>query len=183
MAKSKGKFITMAFELLELRPEAKREASERIRQLTGEDVSQLAPEGWYDTSVIDSIFKITEKHYGTLMAWSTIKVMGRRVFPTIAKTVGFPEHLQTPLDWLKWEGQTFLNDHQGIDVVPRKFLTTDPGHIVVEALSPGYTCILVEGVYEGILDMCGIRQHKVRQTRCVKKGDPVCEYDITWSEG
>lgn len=182
MAKSKGKFIMMAYGLLELNPEAKREALESIQRLTGQDVSQLSPEGWYDTNVIGSIFQIAEKHYGSIMAWSTIKVMGRRVFPTIAKTIGFPSHLKTPLDWLKWEGHTFLNDHQGRDVVPRNFLITEPGHIVVEALSPGYSCVFVEGVYEGILDMCHIKQYKVRQTRCVKKGDPVCEYDITWSE-
>jgi predicted hydrocarbon binding protein len=49
--------------------------------------------------------------------------------------------------------------------------------------SQSYDCILIEGVYEGILEkMCGIKQYKVIQTRCVKKGDPVCEYDITWKE-
>lgn len=182
MAESKGKFIIMACSLLELNPEAQKEALQNIKRLTGKEYDQLDPEGWYDTSVIGSIFQIAEKYYGTIMAWATIKTMGRRVFPTIAKTVGFPKELRTPLDWIKWEGHTFLDDHRGRDVVPRKFLITDPGHVVVEAISPGYTCILIEGVYEGILQMCNIRSYNVKQTRCVKKGDPVCEYDITWSE-
>ena len=183
MAKVKGKFITMECSLLDIYPEAKDEASQSIKRLTGEEWDQLAPEGWYDASVVESILQVTEKHYGSLMGWSTIKVMGKRIFPTIKKTVGFPDSLKTPLDWLKWEGKTFLDDHQGSDVVPRKFLTTEPGHVVVEAISPGYNCILIEGVYEGILEkMCGIKQYKVIQTRCVKKGDPVCEYDITWKE-
>jgi hypothetical protein len=182
MAKSKGKFIMMAYSLLELNPEAQAEAVQSIKRLTGADVTKLAPEGWYDTNVIGTIFQIAEKYYGAIMAWSTIKVMGRRVYPTIAKTVGFPAHLKIPLDWLQWEGQSFLDDHQGNDVVPRKFLKTDPGHVVVEAISPGYSCILIEGVYEGILEMCKIKHYKVKQTRCVKKGDPVCEYDITWKE-
>jgi len=181
MAKSKGKFIQMACSLLDLNPEAKNEALQAIKRLTGESCNQLTPEGWYDTSVIESIFQVAEKHYGSIMAWSTIKIMGRRVYPTIAKTVGFPKELRTPLDWVKWEGKSFLADHQGRDVVPRKFLRTDPGHVVVEAISPGYNCILVEGVYEGILEMCNIKSYRVKQTRCVKKGDPVCEYDITWS--
>jgi hypothetical protein len=66
--------------------------------------------------------------------------------------------------------------------LPRKFLITDPGHVVVEAVSPGYTCVLIEGVYEGILEVCNITSYRVKQTRCVKRGDPVCEYDITWDE-
>ena len=182
MAQIKGKFITMACSLLELNPEAKAEALHEVKSLTGKEWNQLEPEGWYDTSVYEAIFQITEKHYGSLMAWSAIKVMGRRVYPTIAKTVGFPEELHTPLDWLKWEGNSFLDDHKGKDVVPRKFIRTDPGHVVVEGISPGYNCILIEGVYEGIFGMCNITNYTVKQTRCVKKGDPVCEYDITWEE-
>jgi hypothetical protein len=182
MAKLKGKFITLACSFLELNPEAKKEALDSIKRLTGVEWKQLTPEEWYDTSVIETVFQVIEKHYGDLMGWSAIKVIGRRIYPTIAKTVGFPVSLKTPLDWLRWEGKSFLDDHQGKDVVPRKFLTTDPEHVVVEAISPGYTCILIEGVYEGILEMCGIKQYKVIQTRCVKKGDPVCEYDITWKE-
>jgi hypothetical protein len=182
MAESKGKFIIMACSLLELNPEAQKEALHTVKRLTGKDCNQLAPEGWYDTNVIESIFQVAEKHYGSIMAWSTIKIMGRRVYPTIAKTVGFPKELRTPLDWVKWEGKSFLADHRGSDVVPRKFLRTDPGHVVVEAISPGYNCILIEGVYEGILNMCNITSCSVKQTRCVKKGDSVCEYDITWNE-
>ena len=182
MATSKGKFVKMAYSILDLNPEAQKEAMQNIKRLTGEEYERLEPEGWYDTSVIGSVFQVAEKHYGTIMARSMIKAMGRRVFPTIAKTVGFPKKLRTPLDWIKWEGHTFLDDHRGSDVVPRKFLITDPGHVVVEAISPGYTCVLIEGVYEGILEMCKIKSYSEKQTRCVKKSDPVCEYDITWSE-
>jgi hypothetical protein len=182
MAKIKGKFIRLACSLLELNPKAKREALHSVKRLTGVEWNQLTPEGWYDASVIETVYQVIEKHYGTLMGWSTIKVIGRRIFPTIAETVGFPEHLHTPLDWLKWEGNSFLDDHKGKDVVPRKFTTTEPGHVVVEAISPGYTCILIEGVYEGILNMCNIKNYTVKQTRCVKRGDPVCEYDIRWEE-
>ena len=153
-----------------------------MKRLTGEDCEQLASEGWYDTSIIGSVFQVVEKHYGGIMATSVIKTMGRRVYPTIANTVDFPEDLRTPLDWLKWEGKSFLADHQGSDILPRRFLKTEPGHVIVEAVSPGYTCVLIEGVYEGILKMCNITSYKVKQTRCVKKGDPVCEYDITWNQ-
>jgi hypothetical protein len=108
MATSKGKFVKMAYSILELNPEAQKEALQNIKRLTGEEYEQLDPEGWYDTSVIESIFQVAEKHYGTLMAWATIKTMGRRVFPTIKKTVGFPKELRTPLDWIKWEGHTLF---------------------------------------------------------------------------
>lgn len=182
MAKIKGKFITMACFLLESKPEVKEEAKQRIKEMTGKEWNQLEPEGWFDVSVLEAVFKSVEKHHGSIMGWAWIKTMGKRVYPTIDETVGLPKDLKTPLDWLRWEGNSFLDDHQGDDVVPRKFLVTDPGHVVVEAVSPGYNCAFIDGVYEGILDICKIKNYKVVQTRCLRKGDPVCEYDITWKE-
>ncbi len=52
--------------------------------------------------------------------------------------------------------------------------------MVVEAPSPGYNCSFIEGVFDGILIMCGIRLGEVTQTRCVKKGHGTCEYHIRW---
>lgn len=60
MAKVKGKFITMACSLLELNREAKREASQTIKRLTGKEWGQLTPEGWYNASVIEAVFQVTE---------------------------------------------------------------------------------------------------------------------------
>jgi hypothetical protein len=182
MAMLKGKFITMACSLLELNPKAKLEVAQGIKDMTGMEWKDLPSEDWFEAEVEESIFKVVEKHNSPVMAASIIKAMGRRVFPTISKTTGFPEDLKTPLDFLKWEGESFLRDHKGSDVVPRKFIKTDPGHVIVEAVSPGYNCIHIEGVFEGILKMCKINEFKVEQTRCVKNGDPVCEYDITWEE-
>lgn len=180
MAEVKGKFITVACSLLSLSQEAKSEALKTIRDLTGVEWDNLTPEGWYDASVLQAVISSTEKHCGTVTGQAIIKVMGKQIYPTIARTDGFPSTLETPLDWLKSEGQTFANDHRGSDVVPRKFLVTEPGHVVVEAVPAGYDCILTEGVFEGILDMCHVKPYQVIQKRCVKKGDTVCEYDITW---
>jgi predicted hydrocarbon binding protein len=172
----------MLCSLLEFKSEAKAEVFQKVKSLTGKEWDQLEPEGWYDTKVYGAIFEIMEKHYGTVVALASIKAMGRRIYPTIDKTVGLPKHLKTPLDWLKWENNSFLNDTRGTGVVPRKFIKTEPGHVIVEAVSPGYSCVLVEGLYESILNICGITDYKVTQTRCVEKGDPVCEYDIQWKE-
>ena len=182
MANIKGKFITMSCALLEWKPEAHDTAIKKIRQMTGKEWNQLDPEGWYDTAVLQAVFQAVIDHDGPMLGAASIKVMGRRVYPTIEKTVGLPKDLKTPLDWVKWEGNSFMLDHQGKDVVPRKFLNTELGHVIVEALSPGYDCTLIEGVYAGILDICKIKNYKITQTRCVKKGDPVCEYDISWKE-
>jgi hypothetical protein len=180
VAEVRGKFITMACSLLSLSQEAKSEALEIIRDLTGEEWDSLAPEGWYDTSVLQAVFGATQEHCGSVTGLAVIKVMGKQVYPTIARTAGFPSTLETPLDWLEWEGQSFLNDHRGTDVVPRRFLVTEPGHVVVETDPVGYDCILTEGVFEGILDMCHVNPYQVIQKRCVKKGDTICGYDITW---
>jgi hypothetical protein len=40
-------------------------------------------------------------------------------------------------------------------------------------------CAMFHGIYEGILHWRGI-EGQVRKTRCVRAGDPGCEYVVTW---
>ncbi len=180
MAEIKGRFITLACSLLETKPEAKAAALSSVKQMTGKEWNELDAEGWYDTEVLQSVFQAIMDHTSAVRGWAAIKVIGRKVYPTIQRTVGLPSHLSTPLDFLEFAAERFLESHRGDDVVPRKVIAADPGRVVVDAVSPGYSCALTEGVYEGILIMCNIRNGKVTQSRCVAKGDPTCEYVITW---
>jgi hypothetical protein len=40
-------------------------------------------------------------------------------------------------------------------------------------------CAMFHGIYEGILHWRGI-DGQVRKVRCVRAGDPCCEYHVTW---
>ena len=120
MAMVKGKYITMACSLLELNPKARLEVAQGIKEKTGMEWKDLPPEDWFEAHVQGYVLEVVEKHNSPVMATSIIKAMGRRIFPTISKTTGFPEDLKTPLDFLKWEGESFIRDHKGSDVIPRK---------------------------------------------------------------
>ncbi len=180
MAEMRGKFITLACSLLETKPEAKAAALSSVKLMTGKEWNELDPEGWYDTKVLESVFKAITDHTSPLLGWAAIKVIGRRVYPTIQSTVGLPPHLTTPVEFVKFEAQGFRDNHRGPDVIPRKIIKAEPGMVVMEAPSPGYSCSFIEGVFEGILNMCDIRNGKVKQSRCINKGDSTCEYVITW---
>ena len=80
------------------------------------------------------------------------------------------------------EAMVFLRNHRGPEVVPRKFVTKKEGLVIVEAVSPGYDCALLEGVFEGILKICQAQKGSVSQTKCVAKGDAVCQYRIKWEK-
>ena len=56
----------------------------------------------------------------------------------------------------------------------------EDGHVIVQAPAPGYNSKLYEGVYLGILEMCGVKTGKVIQTQSQENGDPTSEFDITW---
>jgi hypothetical protein len=180
MAEVRGKFVTLAVDLIKTKPEARQAAIEAVRGLTGKDPYELDPEGWYDARVVNSVFTAIKSNTVGIMGWASIKVIGQLIYPTIKTTVGLPQHLKTPLDFITFEAEGFLRDNRGPDVVPRRFLKTEEGDVVVVAPSPGYDCTLIEGVYEGILHLCRIGDGKVKQTQCVKKGDPTCVYQITW---
>ncbi|MEW6351796.1 MAG: hypothetical protein AB1646_22335 [Thermodesulfobacteriota bacterium] len=180
MAEVKGKFISLACSLIQTKPDALQAAINAVQKMTGSDYRDLNPEGWYDTKVFDAVFSALEEHSSPILAWAAIKVIGLRVYPTIEATVGLPKHFKSPLDFVVFEAEGFLANHRGPDVIPRKFLKSEEGHVIVDAPSPGYNCALIEGVFEGILQMCGVRNGRVVQTKCKKKGDRTCVYDITW---
>jgi hypothetical protein len=77
------------------------------------------------------------------------------------------------LDFIKFEAEGFLSNHQGKDVIPRKFIKAEEGEVVVKAPAPGYNEKLYEGVFLGILKMCGVENGKV-----VNVGDST--FHITW---
>ncbi len=182
MAQVKGKFITLACSLIQTKQSALKAATGAVKEMTGLDYRDLDPEEWYDTEVFEAVFKAIEDYTSPILAWAAIKVIGLQVYPTIEATVGLPMHFTSPLDFVKFEADGFLANHRGRDVLPRKFLKEEEGHVIVDAPSPGYNCALIEGVFEGILSMCGVTHPKVIQTKCKKKGDNTCVYAITWKK-
>jgi hypothetical protein len=180
MAEVKGKFITMAWNLMHTLPEAQKTAQTNVERLAGKSPTQLEPESWYDAAVLQSVFDAVREHESEVGAWTRLRVMGIDVYPTIKQTVGLPDHLTSPLDFVTYEAEGFLADHRGPDVIPRKIVTSEPGHVVIDAPSPGYDCVFIEGVFDGILRMVGIYGGKVKQTKCIRNGGSTCEYDIQW---
>lgn len=180
MAEILGKYITMACALLETKPQAKEAALQNVKKLTGKEYNELEPEGWYEAKIAESIYQAIRENTTSIIADASIKLIGQKIFPTIEKTVGFPDHLNTPLDFVKYEAETFKKDHRGSDVKQRNIIESQDGKVIIEATPPGYDCMITEGVYMGILNMCGVKNKQVTQTKCIKKGDPGCEFLIKW---
>ncbi len=162
MADVKGKFITLGVRLMSAYPDAQKKANAEVLKQTGRTGDQLEPEGWYPTALFDQVMKL----YSGASASKDMAIvtLGRNVYPTIQATVGLPPHLQTPLDFIKFEAEGFLDNHRGAGVVPRKILKSVDREVVIDARAPGYSDKLYEGVYLGILEMLGIRTGKVERT-------------------
>ena len=111
--------------------------------------------------MFQAVFKAIEDNSSPLLARAAIKLIGQRVYPTIEKTAGLPKNLKTPLDFIKFEAEGFLLNHQGAEVKPRKILVEEDKSVVIEANSPGYSPVLIEGVFLGILEMSGIKTGRV----------------------
>ena len=180
MAEVRAKFITLACDLIKTKPQARAAAIEAVKRLTGSHPNDLDPEEFYDTRVFEAVFSTIEQTHPGVIGWATIRVIGQLVYPTIKATVGLPDHLRSPAEFIQFDSEGFLANHRGPDIIPRKFIKVQDGEILVEAPSPGYNCILIEGVYEGILQLCGVKDGKVKQIKCVKNGDSTCLYQVTW---
>ena len=180
MAQLKGKFVQLACNFLSSSPQTQQAAMRAVQSAAGMPYDELDPEEFYDTFIIDSVFKAIDDSESEMMARVRKKVIGQEVYSTIKYTVGIPEHIKTPLDHVKFEAEGFLLNHKGADVRPRRILSAEEGHVSIEAPAPGYDCTWIEGVFEGILRMTGHPGNVVKQSKCMKNGDNTCVYEIKW---
>jgi len=169
MAQVKGKFIKMVGFLM-FSKELK-SANEFLVSSIGKTSTELDDEGWYDTSIFDKFMKTCVE--GSSLKEKIYITIGKKVYPTIKRTVGLPENLKTPLSFILFEAEGFLQNHQGEGVVARKIIKSSDREVIIEAKAPGYNSKLYEGVWLGILEMCGVTTGKVES-----KGNDV--FAITW---
>ncbi|KUO78785.1 MAG: hypothetical protein APF81_26385 [Desulfosporosinus sp. BRH_c37] len=171
MAEVKGKFITLAGSLMAFYETQLKRADEELFKGTGKHWDKLDPEGWFNAKHFNSFMQSYAE--GSPTKDMAIVTLGKKVYPTIKASGGIPPNLKTPLELIKFEAEGFLANHRGTDVKPRKFLLIEDKHVILKTSAPGYNLKLNEGVYLGILEMCGIRTGKVVQ----QKAD---EFDIRW---
>ncbi len=169
MATVKGMFIKLVGNMM--LPNEQKIANEYLQKELGVTHTQVEDEGWYDTGILDKFMSICVQH-STTKEYTYI-IIGKKIYPTIKKLTGLPEHLKTPLDFIKFEAEGFLLNHQGSDVLGRKIIKAVDKEVVIQAKAPGYNSKLYEGVYLGILEMCGVKSGQVKNT-----GNDT--FQITW---
>lgn len=182
MDELRGKFITTAGFAMAYYKDEQAKADAWIKSKVGVSFQDLDPDGWYDLEIFIKFLEIyaTASPTGDL-AYVT---MGEQVFPTVKRAGVLPPELSKPIDFLKFEFDLYLLSLRGPNIHPRKLLQETDGDVRIEVRNPPYKPfdILMEGVFLGAAVMGGAdaSSAKVEQTKCVHKGDSVCEYKITW---
>jgi hypothetical protein len=177
MSEVRGKYITLAGSLMSLYPKQRTEADTMLFAQTGKHFNELEPEGWYDTKWVKLFLdKYAE---ASLSGDNALKTFGRRIYPTIK--AGLPSHLKTTLDFLKFETEGYMHAHRGPDVKPRTIIKANEGEFIVQAIVPQWhNSKMYEGVFLGILEMCGNKDGKVTRKPVPEKGDNIVEFHISW---
>ena len=178
MAEIKGKFISLCASLMALYKDKLAKADEAIFSQTGKHWHELDPEGWYDAALYRST--IAAYVEGSPAREEAMVTLGKLIYPTIKRTVGFPPGLSNPVDYITFESEGYQANLRGPEIKPRNFVKKEDGHIIIETRMEEQDCKVLEGVYLGILEMAGVPNGKVSHTRCIKKGDPFCEFHVKW---
>ena len=177
MPQVKGKFIALTGTLMNLYKEDQQKANELLFKKTGKYFNELDPEGFYDTSIFDAFMhKYAE---ASITGEKALFTLGRQVFPLIKKTQGLPPDTDSALKLIVFSAKQFVHDHKGLP--PIKIITAKEGNVILRIPDTAYDCIMIEGVYMGILRMFGVTG-QVKQNNCVKKGGKFCELAISWYE-
>ncbi|TGN11851.1 hypothetical protein [Leptospira ilyithenensis] len=174
MVELRGKFIFLTCSLMGLYKTKQEEADQIIKEKTGKGFKELDPEGWYDLEIYRAVVeKYREASISKDRAYTTL---GQKIYPTIHATVGLPKHLlENPLEFLKFEAEGYKENVRGDGIIPRKFLKTVEGEVIIQAINPDIIDKTVEGVFMGIMDLCQVKNYKIE-----KLEDST--YRITWSK-
>lgn len=180
MDKLRGKFITMAGFAMSLYKDEQSKADAWLKSKVGKGYRDLEPDGWYDLEIFIKFLETYAKASPT--GEQAYVTTGRQVFPTAKSAGALPPNLSKPVDFLEFEFNLYLMSLEGPNIHPRKLLQATDGDIRIEVKNPPYLAFdrLMEGVFLGAVEMAGVKNAKVEQTKCAQKGDAVCEYRITW---
>jgi hypothetical protein len=177
MSEVRGKYITLAGSLMSLYQKQRTEADTALFAKTGKHFNELDPEGWYDTQWVKLFLdKYVE---ASLSGDNALITFGRRIYPTIK--AGLPPQLKTTLDFLKFETEGYIQAHKGPDVKPRKIIKAVEGDFIVQTIVPQWhNAKMYEGVFLGILEMCGVKNGKVLRQTIQESGVNIVEFHVTW---
>jgi hypothetical protein len=178
MQEVRGKFIRLAGSLMGPYPTQREKADAVLVRRTGKHWDELDPTEWFDAD----IYKVFLDTYceSSVTGQKALITLGRNVFPTKKKLGELPDHIRTALDLLIYSTMSFTDDHRGAGIRPVEVIEASEGEVVFDVPDHGYDCMVDEGVYIGIMEMFDIEGGKVEQRKCKKKGDPSCEFHITW---
>jgi hypothetical protein len=178
MAEIRGNLIKLTGSLMGPYPDSQKRADDVLFKELGKHWRELTIDDWVDAKMWDLFMNAYAE--GSITGETALITLGRNIYPSIKEAGQIPPEIDTPLKMLEFEGEGFKIYHRGPDVKPRTFLRLQEGDVLVEAPSPGYNCKVIEGVFQGIVEMFDIKTTKVIQTKCVKNNDNTCEYHITW---
>jgi hypothetical protein len=174
---TRGKFVTMMCRFLETKPAVRDEARKFVLAKAGKEPEKLDPEGWYPIELVTRVLGLLGEHSSEIGAKAAIKLLGRKIYPTMKASGGIPPDIKTPHALVKFEAQGFLLSLRGPSVRPRKVLEEKPTSVVIQADMPaGYLPEFMEGVYQGILEMFNLTNGRVTYEN--RGGHAV--YSVTW---
>ena len=178
MAEVRGKLITLAASLMTIYEEELERANQKLQTEVGESWDELEPEGWYDAKFY-RLFMDAYKDASPTEDEALV-TLGKMIYPKMDKEIGLPEELEDPIDYLVFESEGYSMHLRGPEIKPRQFVKKEPGHVVVRTKMLEQDCKILEGVYMGLMKLSGVHRGKITQTKCIKDGDPYCEFHILW---
>ncbi len=178
MAEVKGKFITLAAGFIKIYPKFYEKADRFVYQSTGLRQDKLDPEGWYDARLYAYVMECYVE--ASITKEKALVTLGKSIYPTIKRTTGFPPGLETPMDYIEFEAQGYLENLRGPGIRPRKIIKKSDTYAIVQLRMDEQPCKVMEGIYQGILEVTGHEDGSIEHKKCIKNGDPECEFHVKW---
>lgn len=178
MVEVKGKFISLAASFIKIYPKFYEKSDQLVFAKTGLLQDKLDPEGWYDIALYTHVMDCYVA--ASITKERALVTLGKAIYPTIQRTVGFPPGLETPMDFIEFEAKAYLENLRGPGIRPRKIIKLSDRYAIIRLRMDEQPCKVGEGVYHGMLDMTGHPNGTIEHRRCIKNGDLECEYHVKW---
>lgn len=134
-------------------------------------------EAWVPISIYNEICRWIEENIGKASIRDAGRAIGDRAYSRMIPAV--KEHDVTPLavlEELKRVASLMIDDPKG-----RGWELLDHGRDFVRVRrTQTFNCLLQEGLLLSLVERTGVLMPSVKHSTCTRRGDPYCEYDVSW---
>lgn len=153
---------------------------ERLDEEDREKVSEIAVDNWYSVELLDRLDKAIQAEIGGTE--EDVSDQLGEFSATTSLSGPYSSLLSSDVHGFLSQSALIHRAYQNFGSASYTPLSETSGALSIkyDVAPPASFCISGSAYFRRSVELCGARAARISHTRCCSRGDPVCEFYITW---